>query len=99
MSEQEVIEMSATVFVEERESRLADEYGTNVGSGWRCYNFEKAAKLVLALDRIIAGGVTFKRVENRLKALRNSLLWAFGPEGESAYLDYKTVTKQQVNRR
>lgn len=85
MFEQTLSEMTATVHIDEREACLADEHGVKVQSGSVGLTFAKASELVLALDRRIAGGFTYKSIEKRMRALRNSLLWAFGPEGEAAY--------------
>ena len=85
MFEQTLNDMTAAVHVHERQARLADEHGVRVQPGTVRLTFAQASELVLALDRRIAGGFTYKHIENRMRALRNSLLWAFGPEGEVAY--------------
>ena len=94
MFEQTLNDMTATVHVDEREARLADEHGVKVHSGTVRLTFAQASELVLALDRRIAGGFTYTRIEKRMRALRNSLLWAFGPEGEAAYASMPNAAGQ-----
>jgi hypothetical protein len=74
-----------TVWVDDRESRLADINGVTIPSGMVPITFDQVVTLVGQLDHRIDGGLTYRRDEKRLRALRNTLLWAFGPEGEEEY--------------
>jgi len=82
MFEKSLNEMTATVTVEDRESLLADQHGVTIEAGSLTLTWSQAKTLALKLDKAIAGGITYKTMENRLRALRNSLVWAFGPEAE-----------------
>lgn len=81
------------VHVDDRESRLAGQYGVNIASGSLLLTWPQARDLILALDCSLTGGIIYKKNENRLRALRNSLLWAFGPEAESEYRMYTKLFK------
>jgi len=87
--EEHSFEKSITiVHIDDRESRLAGQCGVNIASGSFPLTWPQARDLVLALDHGLTGGIIYKKNENRLRALRNSLLWAFGPEAESKYRMY-----------
>ena len=85
MFEQRIEDATATVHVDERESRLADEHGVKVPAGTLRLTFSQASELSLALDRSLAAGrFCYAHLEKRLRGLRNSIVWAFGPEAEEA---------------
>ena len=83
MFEQSPDEMRATVHVDERESILADQHGVRISAGSVALTFREACSLARKLDDRLAGWKGYKRQEKQLRALRNSIVWAFGPDAEA----------------
>jgi hypothetical protein len=83
MFEQKIESISSIVFIEERDCAIADSHGVTLFSGWKKLTVCQAVDLVVALDKRIKGGFTYKKIENRMKAIRGSIANAFGPELET----------------
>lgn len=83
MFEQTPEQMIATVYVEGRDSKLADQYGVVLPAGANRLSFAAAVALVRQLDRALAG-VVYVRNQKRVRALRNQIVFAFGPDMEAA---------------
>lgn len=91
MFEQNWKELELLIFIDERDSRLADCHGVFIKAGTQKMTWPEAVTRVMALDRAIAGGITYKRDENRLRSLRNQLLSAFGPDAEKTIEAHKAI--------
>lgn len=80
MFEQEFENMFADVWFDERDRAYADEEG--IGSFEAGFNTLHSLDAIIAIrkyDRALRGG-HYKTKKNRLRAQRNSLVNAFGPE-------------------
>ena len=78
----DLVMADATIYIDPCDSELADQYGVSIAPGWQRITYTQAVSAVHALNAAIASGCPYKWTENRLRALRNSLSWAFGPEFE-----------------
>ena len=86
MFEQVPAQMIATIFIEDRDARLANENGIPVSAGPQVMSFNEALEVIVKMDKALAG-VVYKRYQKRFKATRNQIMFAFGPEMEQAVAD------------
>lgn len=72
-------ELTAVVMINGRDYGLAYQHGLPVEDGQNRLTYAEALDLVRKFDRVIAGGVNYKRNERSLKQTRNQIVTAFGP--------------------
>lgn len=79
MFDQELENMTATVFFEHKDVAILDQYGVaKFGYGQRTMGYSEAADLVEKMKRLIVG--VPKRLLPRYRACMNSIRFAFGPD-------------------
>jgi len=79
MFDQELENMTATVFFEHKDVAILDQYGVAIFEyGQRTMGYSEAADLVEKMKRLIVS--IPKRLLPRYRACMNSIRFAFGPE-------------------